>query len=150
MGTVDTEVPEDCTTCGACCFSESPRHARVTGDDYERLGQAAEALVEFLGNQAFMRIVPAIDPTIDAGDVDGRGHESVGPGGAPAERRATFRKCVALVLDAEAGTFLCSVYERRPEVCRALEQAGPACLGELHAKHDRPRRSLAVLRDTKR
>ena len=53
---VDDEPPDDCMRCGACCFSESPRHARVTGDDHGRLGDDAERFVEWIGNEAFMRI----------------------------------------------------------------------------------------------
>lgn len=86
----------------------------MTGDDYERLGDVAETLVVFLGNQAFMRIE--------------RGH------------------CAALVLDPEQETFLCSVYERRPAICRDLARGSGACLGELATKGDRPKRALTVLR----
>lgn len=111
------EVPRDCTRCGSCCFSESPRHARVTGDDHERLGEDAERLVVFLGNQAFMRLTSEAGPS----------------------------RCAALVLDPAAGTFLCSVYERRPQVCRDLERGSPACQGELETKGDRPRRALGLL-----
>jgi len=110
----------DCTRCGACCFSESPRHARVSGDDYERLGDDAERLVTFLGNQAFMRIVYT-------------------------EQASPVGRCAALVLDPASETYLCSVYERRPEVCRALERGSSACAGELATKGDRPRRALARL-----
>lgn len=109
---------DECTRCGACCFSESPRHARVTGDDYERLGEAdAERLVEFIGNQAFMRIVGA----------EGTRH------------------CAALVLDAKSGTFLCSVYERRPAICRELERGSGACAGERALKLGRTKVALTVL-----
>ena len=107
-------MPEDCTNCGTCCFSESPRHARVTGDDYERLGDDAERLVEFLGNQAFLRL-------------------STTSGDAP-------NHCAALVV--QDGRFLCSVYERRPQVCRDLERGSPACAGEIATKGDRPIRLL--------
>src|SRR5688572_10466495 len=97
---------EECTRCGACCFSESPRHARVTGADYERLGDPdVERLVEFIGNQAFMRI----------------------------EGREGTRRCAALVVDVVAGTFLCSVYERRPAICRELERGSGGCAGERDA-----------------
>jgi Fe-S-cluster containining protein len=115
-------VLEDCTRCGACCFSESPRHARVTGDDYERLGDDAPRFVTFLGNQAFMRI-----------EHDGAA--------------SPIGRCAALVLDARSGTFLCSVYDRRPDVCRALERGSPACEGERDAKGGRPRRALDVIYD---
>jgi Fe-S-cluster containining protein len=110
----------DCERCGACCFSESPRHARVTGDDYERLGDDAERLVTFLGNQAFMRL-------------EDFGAES------------PIGRCAALVLDPASGRYLCSVYERRPAVCRELERGSPACAGERETKDGRPRRALARL-----
>ena len=108
---------EECTRCGACCFSESPRHARVTGDDYERLGDTAAQLVHFIGNQAFMRL----------DGVEGT------------------RRCAALVVDARAGTFMCSIYERRPSVCRELERGSGACAGERDAKRGRTRVVLTVL-----
>jgi Fe-S-cluster containining protein len=108
---------EECIRCGACCFSESPRHARVTGDDYERLGTDAERLVVFLGNQAFMQL------TGDEGT----------------------RRCAALIVDPRTGSFTCSVYERRPTVCRDLERGSGGCAGERAAKHQRTRRALRVL-----
>lgn len=46
----------DCTTCGTCCFSDLARYVRVRGDDYERLGDDAEALVAFHENQAYLRM----------------------------------------------------------------------------------------------
>ena len=110
-----------CTACGACCFSESERHARVSGDDHERLGDDAERLVVFLGNRAFMRIV----------------------------RDGGVGRCAALVVDA-SGTFTCSVYDRRPDVCRELERGSPSCEGERHAKVSRPARLLAMLRTPER
>jgi hypothetical protein len=76
----------------------------VTGDDYERLGEDADALVVFVGNQAFMRL---------AG-------------------KAGSRHCAAL--DASDGRFSCRVYERRPRVCRDLERGSPACEGEIATK----------------
>jgi Fe-S-cluster containining protein len=106
--------------CAACCFSDSPRHARVTGDDHERLGEAAESLVEWIGNAAFMRI----ERVHATGDL---------------------HKCIALAIDPAAGTFGCSIYETRPQVCRDLERGSPGCHGELAAKADRPKRALVVL-----
>jgi Fe-S-cluster containining protein len=116
-----SSVPE-CTRCGACCFSESERHARVTGDDYSRLGDDAERLVVFLGNQAFMRM------RIDRGE---------GP----------VSRCAALTVDVPSGRFLCSVYERRPQVCRDLERGSPPCEGERMTKRDRPPRLLVLKAD---
>jgi Fe-S-cluster containining protein len=49
------EVP-NCQSCGACCLSGAARYIRVTGNDYDRLGERAEDLVHFIGNQAFMRM----------------------------------------------------------------------------------------------
>lgn len=107
---------DDCTRCGACCFSEAERHARVTGDDYERLGDRAEDLVVWIDHRAFLRI----------------------------DRSGGVGRCAALVLDPTAGTFLCSIYERRPQICRDLERGSPPCEGERFTKADRPRRALAL------
>jgi len=114
----DEEPPDDCMRCGACCFSESPRHARVSGDDHLRLGDGAEALVEWIGNEAFMRIERVTDG---------------------------LHKCIALTVDASTSTFACSIYETRPQVCRDLEQGAAGCRGELTAKSARPKRALVVL-----
>ncbi len=50
------EPPPPCLECGTCCFSNNERSVRVTGDDYARLGAAAEELVRFVGNRAYMRL----------------------------------------------------------------------------------------------
>jgi Fe-S-cluster containining protein len=110
-------APEDCMRCGACCFSESPRHVRVTGDDHARLGDDAERLVVWEGNQAFMRLATL-------------GGESA---------------CGALVLLGD-GRFACSIYARRPAVCRELGRGSPECLGEAHEKRQRADRALIALR----
>jgi len=78
----------------------------VTGDDYERLGDHAATLVDFIENRAFMKIED--------------GH------------------CSALVIDREARTFLCKIYEQRPTICRELERGSPQCEGELALKRERP------------
>ena len=114
------EPPRECTRCGACCFSESLRHARVSGDDYERLGDEAARLVTWVGNEAFMRL----------GGTTGTQH------------------CVALVLDVGTpaeSTFSCAIYERRPQVCRDLERGGSGCRGERDAKAGRPAQALLHL-----
>jgi hypothetical protein len=59
----------------------------------------------------------------------------------------SLHKCIALTIDPETGTFACSIYETRPDVCRDLERGSGACRGELANKSDRPRRALVVLRD---
>ena len=51
-----SEPVPPCLSCGACCFSNLETSVRVTGDDYERLGELAERLVHFVGNRAYMRL----------------------------------------------------------------------------------------------
>jgi hypothetical protein len=46
--------------------------------------------------------------------------------------------CAALVIDPVARRFACSIYEMRPDCCRGLERGSGACLGEYHAKIERP------------
>ena len=94
-------VPE-CTRCGACCFSRSPRYLRVFGRDYERLGEDAERLTHFIDNRAFLRIED--------------------------------NHCAALTYDSASERFLCSIYERRPDVCRALERGSGHCAAERAEK----------------
>ena len=49
-------LPE-CLLCGTCCFSRLPTFVAVSGDDYARLAERAEALVWFDGIHAYMRMV---------------------------------------------------------------------------------------------
>lgn len=55
MGECATEPPE-CLSCGACCFADLPRYVRVTGDDHARLGDDAEDLTVWHGNQVYLRM----------------------------------------------------------------------------------------------
>jgi hypothetical protein len=57
-----------------------------------------------------------------------------------------LHKCIALTVDRETGTFACSIYETRPQVCRDLARGSGACRGEIATKGDRPKRALVVLR----
>jgi len=100
-------IPHDCLRCGVCCHGKTDTYVRVTGDDWERLGAEAERVAHFIGNRAFMKM---------AG-----GH------------------CAALDVRAaadgsEAAEFFCSVYARRPQVCRDLGRGSPECEGELMRK----------------
>ncbi|MFM1850606.1 MAG: hypothetical protein RIS54_290 [Verrucomicrobiota bacterium] len=103
-------VPADCLACGACCFSTLPTYVRVTGDDWVRLGAAAEQVAYFIGHRAYMRMA------------DGHCAALVvrpGPGGAP--------------------EYFCTVYADRPQVCRDLARGSPECHAELEQKkHRRP------------
>lgn len=55
IGDSSLEPLPACMECGACCFSNLETSVRVSGDDYARLGDAAERLVRFVGNRAYMR-----------------------------------------------------------------------------------------------
>jgi Fe-S-cluster containining protein len=66
------------------------------------------------------------------------------------ENRAYMRlvegHCAALRLDHDPDRFFCSVYDQRPEVCRALARGSPACAGERATKGDRPLLTLRARR----
>jgi Fe-S-cluster containining protein len=47
----------DCLPCGTCCFSLLETYVSVTGDDHARLGDSVDALVNFDGTHAYMRMV---------------------------------------------------------------------------------------------
>ena len=101
-------VPTDCLSCGACCFSLLPTYVRVTGDDWVRLGEAAERVAHFIGHRAYMRME--------------HGH------------------CAALMKrtdDAGGIEYFCTIYERRPQVCRDLARGSPQCLAEWEQKFQR-------------
>lgn len=50
--------------------------------------------------------------------------------------------CAALTAHDE-GRYLCSMYEVRPETCRALPQASAACEAEIERKRQRARLPIA-------
>ncbi|MCA9535278.1 MAG: YkgJ family cysteine cluster protein [Myxococcales bacterium] len=49
-----TSDPPECLDCGACCFADLPHYVPVRGDDYARLGDAAETLTRWQGTRCFM------------------------------------------------------------------------------------------------
>lgn len=65
----------------------------MTGADWERLGDRAEALTEWTERHAFLRM--------------------------------RDERCIALEVGPDG--VRCTIYEVRPEVCRALERGGAAC-----------------------
>jgi uncharacterized protein len=98
-------TPNDCLRCGVCCHSNLDTYVRVTGADWERLGADAERVAHFAGNRAYLRMTG--------------GH------------------CAALDVRATADggrEFFCTIYERRPQVCRDLARGSPECEGELAVK----------------
>jgi uncharacterized protein len=98
-----------CLRCGVCCFSNLDTYVRVTGDDWERLGPDADRVARFIGHRAYLRM--------------NDGHC------AALETRAGA--------DGDAEHF-CTIYARRPQVCRDLARGSPECEGELALKGTRP------------
>jgi Fe-S-cluster containining protein len=81
---------------------------RVSGDDWTRLGEVAERVAHFIGHRAYMKIQ--------------NGH------------------CAALELtkdDDGQRVYFCSIYERRPQICRDLARGSPQCEGERALKGER-------------
>ena len=100
--------PTDCLRCGVCCFSNLETYVRVTGDDWARLGDAAGQVAHFIGQRAYMKM--------------NAGH------------------CAALEVRRtpdNGAEFFCTIYDRRPQVCRDLERGSPQCEGERAAKGGR-------------
>lgn len=78
---------------------------RVSGADWARLGPGVEHVAHFIGHRAYMRMRD--------------GH------------------CAALAPRWAADgsrVFFCTVYDRRPQVCRDLARGSPACAGERATK----------------
>lgn len=84
---------------------------RVTGADWTRLGEEAERVAQFagLGNEAFMRMTDGHCAALSvrrAAAGEGKGKQEV------------------------ATEFFCTIYERRPQICRDLARGSPECAGE--------------------
>lgn len=85
--------------------------------------------------------------------VSGDDHERLGEDadrlvhfiGNRAYMRMVDGHCAALRI-LPPGRFECTVYERRPEICRALERGSPQCRGEIAEKGERPVAALHALR----
>jgi uncharacterized protein len=98
-----------CLRCGVCCFSRLDTYVRVSGEDWERLGPDADRVAHFIGHRAYLRMKD--------------GH------------------CAALETRKSAdGTaeHYCTIYQRRPQVCRDLGRGSPECEAELALKGTRP------------
>jgi len=95
----------DCLRCGVCCHSHLDTYVRVTGADWERLGSDAERVARFIGNRAYMRMVDGHCAALDVRTAPDGGRE-----------------------------FFCTIYEKRPQVCRDLARGSPECAGERAMK----------------
>lgn len=98
----------NCLSCGVCCFSRLEKYVRVSGDDWSRLGDKAERVAHFVGNRAYLKIRDGHCAALEA-----RTHR-----------------------DGQR-TYFCTVYDRRPQICRDLERGSPECEGERALKADR-------------
>ena len=83
---------------------------RVDGDDWTRLGTAAERVAQFIGNKAYMRMRDGHCEALELRE------------GAKGTRE-----------------YFCSIYAERPATCRDLGRGSPQCEGEIALKGDRPR-----------
>ena len=92
-----------------CCHSRLETYVRLGGDDWTRLGDAADRVAHFIGHRAYLRMVD--------------GH------------------CAALLtmrsIDGVT-RHVCSIYERRPRICRDLARGSPECEAEIVLKGHRP------------
>lgn len=123
----------DCQACGACCFSPLERYVRLSGEDHARLAPDERARFTFFhGTRCYMRM----EPTSLVEEARGAAELARRQAGLPAGPPAPLLRCSALAL--VEGRWTCTVYERRPLLCRELERGGPAC------EHDREARAAAT------
>ena len=89
---------------------------RVTGADWTRLGEDAERVAHFAGwgNEAFMRMNDGHCAALTVRQVTTGAGENA----------------------EEVMEFFCTLYDRRPQICRDLERGSPECAGERATKVD--------------
>jgi len=105
---VNGKPTPNCLSCGVCCFSRLETYVRLSGDDWARLGDETERVAHFIGNRAYLKI-----------------HDSY---------------CAALEIrsgDDGQREYFCTIYDRRPQICRDLDRGSPQCEGERALKGDR-------------
>jgi Fe-S-cluster containining protein len=105
---VNGEFHSNCLACGVCCHSQLESYVRVSGDDWARFGDEAERVAHFIGHRAYLKMQ--------------HGH------------------CAALELqkdDEGRPVYFCTIYERRPQICRALDRGSPQCEAERALKGER-------------
>jgi hypothetical protein len=115
----------DCQVCGACCFStSSEEHVWVSGKDHAQLTPDEQRrLTVFDGTRCFMRMVPT------------NLAQAMPDASSPLQVLAAARKgplasqplWVCAALSVQNGRYVCTVYERRPFLCREFERGGPCC-----------------------
>jgi hypothetical protein len=63
------------------------------------------------------------------------------------DRSRSVGRCAALGIS-DDDRFFCTVYDRRPDVCRSFERGSTSCLADRAIKGRRPRRLLEVIHVT--
>lgn|GEM_PF-1814442 len=124
----------DCVKCGLCCVSlyDQERFADVTAKDEERLGKRFVRL-HVLRTRPFDSLCAAIDGA------------RVPPGAIATEwrkqRSGPFKGVSVCACVALRGTLLektaCSIYDKRPEVCRKAVKPGDRTCREIRALYNR-------------
>lgn len=125
------------------------RAPRVPSGDSAKGGDGAASLPHcidcgrccFAPDAEYIRVF-AVD--LERMDARARGY-TVDHGGRISMRMAEGR-CAALVIDAGAGTFVCAIYEGRPDACRWLQRGSGVCLSDRREKAGATRVALDVLR----
>jgi Fe-S-cluster containining protein len=96
-------VVPDCQDCGACCFGAFREHVLVFPRDVARFtpDERERLLDSSPGPAVFLRMERRLAPA------------------------SGLLHCAAL--EVEGGRYRCSVYERRPDACRAFERGASGC-----------------------
>ena len=127
--------------------TQSLTAARAGSADGESIGADVPACVD-CGCCCFSKAAEFVKVTgYDYSRLGDRGHALVVWRGNRAFMRLTDGHCAALVIDARSGQFRCKVYDKRPEVCRALARGSGECAGEREVKAERPLVALRLARD---
>lgn len=103
---LDTYYEYDCITCGACCISSYPSHSYVHVS-------AADATLLSRGEQDELLIESR--------------HPSLGKLAMRARLDSSGRSRCAALRGSAGDCVSCSVYDRRPTVCRKFEPGSYAC-----------------------
>ncbi|MFO0557877.1 MAG: YkgJ family cysteine cluster protein [Polyangiales bacterium] len=94
----NTRLASQCTSCGACCFTSDPQYIELWSVDRERLGSALDQAAHRINDRWYLKMAD--------------GH------------------CRSLRVETDAQNqqrFLCSIYDRRPDACRAFAEDSRAC-----------------------
>lgn len=91
-----------CTACGACCFNDAQQYIALWQVDRERFGDALDEVAVEHDSQWFLRMTDGHCASLDVVTTTGTDGTST-------------------------MTFHCTVYEQRPDACRAFQQGSRLC-----------------------